>query len=103
MPNVPGLPQDTDSLLKLAARSMFDLYAQTVQGMMVVDRAHRVVWISEGYKRFLPALGFAGAHEFVGWPLSMTCASKVLGTTSSTRRPTNSCAPAKPSAGKKRL
>jgi len=37
-----------------------------VQGMMVVDRAHRVVWISEGYKRFLPALGFAGAHEFVG-------------------------------------
>ena len=66
MPNVPGLPQDTDSLLKLAARSMFDLYAQTVQGMMVVDRAHRVVWISEGYKRFLPALGFAGAHEFVG-------------------------------------
>ena len=66
MPKVPGLPQDTDSLLKLAARSMFDLYAQTVQGMMVVDRAHRVVWISEGYKRFLPALGFAGAHEFVG-------------------------------------
>ena len=66
MPIAPVLPQDTDSLLKLAARSMFDLYAQTVQGMMVVDRAHRVVWISEGYKRFLPALGFAGAHEFVG-------------------------------------
>ena len=59
------LPQDTESLLKLAARSMFDLYAQTVQSMMVVDRAHRVVWISEGYKRFLPALGFAGSHEFV--------------------------------------
>ena len=34
--------------------------------MMVVGREHRVVWISEGYKRFLPALGFAGAHEFVG-------------------------------------
>ena len=45
---------------------MFDLYVQTVQGMMVVDREHRVVWISEGYKRFLPALGFAGEHEFVG-------------------------------------
>ena len=66
MPTAPTLPQDADSLLKLAAQSMFDLYAQTVQGMMVVDRAHRVVWISEGYKRFLPALGFAGAHEFVG-------------------------------------
>ena len=34
--------------------------------MMVVGREHRVVWISEGYKRVLPALGFAGAHEFVG-------------------------------------
>ena len=66
MPPIPLLPQDTDSLLKLAAQSMFDLYAQTVQGMMVVDRDHRVVWISDGYKRFLPALGFAGAHEFVG-------------------------------------
>jgi transcriptional regulator with PAS, ATPase and Fis domain len=62
----PDLPQDADALLKLAAQSMFDLYARTVQGMLVVDRAHRVVWISEGYKRFLPALGFAGAHEFVG-------------------------------------
>ncbi len=66
MPPLPTLPQDADSLLKLAAQSMFDLYARTVQGMMVVDRAHRVVWISEGYKRFLPALGFAGEHEFVG-------------------------------------
>ena len=60
------LPHDAHSLLKLAAQSMFDLYAQTVQGMMVVDREHRVVWISEGYKRFLPALGFTGEHEFVG-------------------------------------
>jgi transcriptional regulator with PAS, ATPase and Fis domain len=62
----PRLPQDADSLLKLAARSMFDLYAQTVQGMMVVDREHRIVWISEGYKRFLPALGFEAESQFVG-------------------------------------
>ena len=60
------LPHDADGLLKLAAQSMFDLYAQTVQGMMVVDREHRVVWISDGYKRFLPALGFTGEDEFVG-------------------------------------
>ena len=25
---------------------------------MLVDREHRIVWINEGYKRFLPALGF---------------------------------------------
>jgi transcriptional regulator with PAS, ATPase and Fis domain len=66
MATTPLLPQDADGVLKLAARSMFDLFARTVQGMMVVDRAHRVVWISDGYKRFLPALGFADETEFVG-------------------------------------
>ncbi|WP_088279676.1 sigma-54-dependent Fis family transcriptional regulator [Ideonella sp. A 288] len=66
MPSTPRLPQDADSLLKLAAQSMFDLYARTVQGMMVVDRDHRIVWISEGYKSFLPALGIAGESDFVG-------------------------------------
>jgi len=28
-------------------------------GMMAVDRAHCIVWISESYKRFLPVLGHA--------------------------------------------
>ena len=54
MPPIPALPQDADGLLKLAAQSMFDLYAQTVQGMMVVDREHRV----------MKALGTTD-----GWPL----------------------------------
>ena len=49
------LPNDADGLLKLAAQSMFDVFARTAQGMMVVDRQHRIVWISQGYKRFLPA------------------------------------------------
>jgi transcriptional regulator with PAS, ATPase and Fis domain len=62
----PALPADADALLLLAARSMFDTFAQAAMGMMVVDRSHRVVWISEGYKAFLPALGFAGEAEFVG-------------------------------------
>jgi len=61
----PRLPLDADSLLRLAAQSMFDTFAQTAMGMMVVDRAHRIVWISEGYKRFLPALGHE-ERDFVG-------------------------------------
>ncbi len=61
-----ALPADADALLALAARSMFDVFARTAMGMMVVDREHRVVWISEGYKGFLPALGFAHESEFVG-------------------------------------
>jgi len=63
----PGsaLPADADGLLKLAAQSMFDTFARTAMGMMVVDRGHRIVWISEGYKRFLPALGHEES-DFVG-------------------------------------
>ncbi len=62
---LPTLPADADGVLKLAAQSLFDTFAQTAMGMMVVDRGHRIVWISEGYKRFLPALGHAEA-DFVG-------------------------------------
>jgi transcriptional regulator with PAS, ATPase and Fis domain len=64
-PTIAALPADADGLLKLAARSMFDTFASTAMGMMVVDRQHRIVWISEGYKRFLPALGHA-EDDFVG-------------------------------------
>jgi len=63
---LPMLPSDADGVLKLAAQSMFDLFARTAQGMMVVDRNHCIVWISEGYKRFLPALGFGREEDFIG-------------------------------------
>jgi len=63
---VGRLPPDAAAVLQLAAQSMFDVFAQASQGMMVVDRSHRIVWISEGYKRFLPALGFGDEQEFVG-------------------------------------
>ena len=59
------LPADADGVLKLAAQSMFDTLASTALGMMVVDREHRIVWISEGYKQFLPALEREEA-DFVG-------------------------------------
>ncbi len=61
-----ALPRDADSILKLAARSMFDLFSGIAEGMMLVDRDCRVVWINDAYKRFLPALGFARAEDFVG-------------------------------------
>ncbi|RQO61867.1 sigma-54-dependent Fis family transcriptional regulator [Paucibacter sp. KBW04] len=50
----------------MAAQSLFQVLETSVQGMMVLDREHRIVWISEGYKRFLPALGFGDEREFVG-------------------------------------
>ena len=60
-----ALPIDADSVLKLAAQSMFETLASTAMGMMVVDRSHRIVWISEGYKQFLPALEHEES-DFVG-------------------------------------
>ncbi len=44
---------------------MFETLAGAAMGMFVADREHRIVWISEGYKQFLPALGRAEA-DFVG-------------------------------------
>ncbi|MFO1327423.1 MAG: sigma 54-interacting transcriptional regulator [Rubrivivax sp.] len=62
----PPLPQHADEVLQLAARGMFDTFVRSAMGMMLVDRDHRIVWISEGYKNFLPALGFGSEGEFVG-------------------------------------
>jgi len=64
-----ALPRDAASVLKLAARSMFDLFSSMSEGMMLVDRAGRVVWINDQYKRFLPALGFEREEDFVGRPV----------------------------------
>ena len=61
-----SLPLDGQSILALAARSMFQLFSSVSQGMFLVDRSGRIVWVNEGYQRFLPALGFSSVDQFVG-------------------------------------
>jgi len=70
MPLVHPLPRDAQSILELAARSMFDLFANASEGMLLVDRAGKVVWINDQYRRYLPALGFEREQDFVGQPVS---------------------------------
>ena len=53
-------------MLELAAQSMFDMFASMAMGSLLVDRQHRIVWISDSYKQFLPGLGFDNAEAFVG-------------------------------------
>lgn len=65
-----ALPLDSDRILALAARSMFELFENASEGMLLVDRDARVVWINAQYRRFLPALGFACEEDFVGHPVS---------------------------------
>ncbi len=69
-PALPTLPRDGDRILALAARSMFDLFASASEGMLLIDRDARVVWINDQYRRFLPALGFAREEDFVGHPVA---------------------------------
>ena len=64
------LPKDAQSILNLAAKSLFDVFANASEGMLLVDRTGCVVWINDQYRRFLPALGFASEQEFVGKPVS---------------------------------
>jgi transcriptional regulator with PAS, ATPase and Fis domain len=64
------LPTDAQSILTLAARSLFDVFAHASEGMLLVDRSGRVVWINDQYRRYLPALGFSQESDFVGQPVS---------------------------------
>lgn len=64
------LPRDAQSILALAARSLFAVFASASEGMLLVDRQARVVWINDQYRRFLPALGFEREADFVGHPVS---------------------------------
>ena len=61
-----SLPLDGQRILELAAKSMFDLFATASEGMLLVDRDSRVVWINDQYRRYLPALGFEREEDFVG-------------------------------------
>ncbi|MBU1360322.1 MAG: sigma 54-interacting transcriptional regulator [Gammaproteobacteria bacterium] len=60
------LPLEAEGILALAARSMFHLFSSISQGMFLVDRGGRIVWVNEGYRRFLPALGFSSIDQFLG-------------------------------------
>ncbi|MGJ7498989.1 sigma-54 interaction domain-containing protein [Variovorax sp. ZT5P49] len=62
----PTLPLDAEGILALAARSMFHLFSSISQGMFLVDSSGRIVWVNEGYRRFLPALGFSSIDQFMG-------------------------------------
>jgi len=71
-------PLDAERVLELAARSLFDVFDRNAKGTMVVDRNHRIVWISEGYQRFLPALGHDEAG-FVGQRVEEVVPNTLIG------------------------
>jgi len=55
-PNARAHELSADEVLKLAIDRSFQTLADETMGMIVMDRRHRIVWFSEGYRRFI-ALG----------------------------------------------
>lgn len=82
-----GLPTDGQSILSLAARSLFDVFANASEGMLLVDRSGRVVWINDHYRRYLPALGFAKEEDFVGRPVVEVVQNTQMGQVMETGKP----------------
>jgi transcriptional regulator with PAS, ATPase and Fis domain len=78
MEKTDTLPRDAQSILELAARSMFGLFSSASEGMMLVDRQARVVWINDQYRRFLPPLGFEREEDFVGHPVSQVVQNTLM-------------------------
>lgn len=81
------LPKDAQSILNLAARSLFDVFANASEGMLLVDRSGRVVWINDQYRRFLPALGFSREEDFVGQPVSAVVQNTLMHQVLATGKP----------------
>lgn len=82
-----GLPTDGQSILSLAARSLFDVFANASEGMLLVDRSGRVVWINDHYRRYLPALGFEKEEDFVGRPVVEVVQNTQMGQVMETGQP----------------
>ncbi|QXL84685.1 sigma-54-dependent Fis family transcriptional regulator [Comamonas sp. NLF-1-9] len=66
VPHTAQLPLEPQGILDLAVRSMFQLLSSLSQGMFIIDVHARIVWVNEGYRRFLPALGLNSIDDFLG-------------------------------------
>jgi transcriptional regulator with PAS, ATPase and Fis domain len=63
------VPNDQESILRLAAASLFEHMSAMCEGILLVDREARVIWISDRYERYLPTLGFRNSAEMLGRPV----------------------------------
>jgi transcriptional regulator with PAS, ATPase and Fis domain len=60
---------DADRVLRQAAATFFDHLSEMCEGILVVDRAARIVWANDRWQRYLNALGFARQEDVIGRPV----------------------------------
>nr|HMN84123.1 sigma 54-interacting transcriptional regulator [Burkholderiaceae bacterium] len=58
--------RDADRILRQAAATFFDHLSEMCEGILLVDRSARIVWINDRYERYLEALGFGSPAEIIG-------------------------------------
>ena len=78
---------DSDRILRQAASTFFDHLTEMCEGIMMVDRAGRLVWISDRYERYLNALGFSSPAEVLGRPVEEVVPNTLMREVVETGRP----------------
>ncbi len=69
MPRTLDAWHDSDRLLRLAAQTFFDQLSEMCEGILVVDKAARIVWIDDRWQRNIQNLGFNDPGEIIGRPV----------------------------------
>ena len=60
---------DSDRVLRLAAETFFDHLSEMCEGILVVDKSARVVWVNDRWQRNIASLGFSSLDEIIGLPV----------------------------------
>ncbi len=66
MPGSLDAYHDSDRILRQAASTFFDHLSEMCEGILLVDRNARVVWINDRYERYLQRLGFERPEDMIG-------------------------------------
>ncbi|MBX3590635.1 MAG: sigma 54-interacting transcriptional regulator [Burkholderiaceae bacterium] len=69
MPRSLDAFHDSDRVLRLAAETFFDHLSEMCEGILVVDKSARIVWVNDRWQRNIASLGFSNADEIIGKPV----------------------------------
>jgi transcriptional regulator with PAS, ATPase and Fis domain len=87
VPDILDSYYDSERILRQAAATFFDHLSEMCEGIMVVDRDARLVWINDRYERYLSPLGFSSPAEVLGRPVEEVVPNSLMRHVVETGRP----------------
>lgn len=81
MPRSLDAFHDSGRVLRLAAETFFDHLSEMCEGILVVDKSARIVWVNDRWQRNIASLGFSNADEIIGRPVEEVAMSSRTGCT----------------------